>query len=69
MDQVKYCTLFRGLSLFFQGEFTDNGCETHFTVAEHSGYIKAVSSGHKVTGLNYSLVFEDIELKPVKELL
>ncbi len=52
-----------------QGEFTDNGCETHFNVvAGYSAFIKAVSSGHKVKGLVYTLVVLDTELKPVKEV-
>ena len=52
----------------WQGEFTDNGCETHFNVSDYSAYIKTVSSGHKVKGLIYSLVILDTELKPVKEM-
>lgn len=49
------------------GEFTENGCETHFNVAEHNAYIKAVSSGHQIKGLIHSLVVEDREFEPVKE--
>lgn len=53
--------------LAMQGEFTDNGCETHFNIDKHPAFIKSVSSGHKVKGLIYSLVLLGIELKPVKD--
>lgn len=50
-----------------QGEFTDDGTETHFTIAGYSAHIKSVSSGNKMKGLIYTLVVENTELDPVKE--
>ncbi len=51
-----------------QGEFTDEGTETHFTVASHSTFIKAVSSGNKRKGLTYTLALDGSELEPVKDI-
>ena len=50
-----------------QGEFTDEGTETHFTIGSYSAHIKSVSSGNKMKGLMYTLVVENTELHPVKE--
>ena len=41
------------------GEFTDDGTETHFTVAGTPAFIKAVSSGNKRVGIIHKLFVED----------
>ena len=50
-----------------QGEFAENGTETHFSVGSYSVFIKSVSSGNKMRGLLYSLNIEGQEFHPVKD--
>ena len=50
-----------------QGEFAENGTETHFSIASYSVFIKSVSSGNKMRGLLYSLNIEGQEIQPVKD--
>ena len=38
-----------------QGEFTDEGTETHFELAHHNCYIKAISSGNRREGILHTL--------------
>lgn len=42
-----------------QGEFTDEGTETHFEVGDHSCYIKAISSGNRKSGIIHTLYVDD----------
>ena len=58
-----------GNSLPAQGEFTDTGTETHFTLGHQASYIRAESSGNKRKGLLYTLVVGDSQLEPVKETI
>ncbi|KAF6210856.1 hypothetical protein GE061_013967 [Apolygus lucorum] len=41
------------------GEFVDGGTETHFTVGDSSGYIKAVSGANRKEGIIYSLIYNN----------
>ncbi|XP_055767582.1 fas apoptotic inhibitory molecule 1-like [Salvelinus fontinalis] len=41
-----------------QGEFVDDGTETHFTVADHDCCIKALSSGKKRAGIIHYLMVD-----------
>ena len=51
-----------------QGEFVDDGTETHFTIGEtHPAYIKAVSSGKRREGIIHSLFVADVEIPLSKE--
>lgn len=53
------------LLLFFfyrQGEFVDDGTETHFQWGSHSCYIKAISSGKKKDGIIHSLIIDGNEI-------
>ncbi|PAA93197.1 hypothetical protein BOX15_Mlig034551g3 [Macrostomum lignano] len=44
------------------GEFTDDGTETHFNISGHACYIKAITSGHKRTGLLHALIVDGCEI-------
>lgn len=41
-----------------QGEFVDDGTETHFMVGEHECCIKAMSSGKKKNGIVHYLLLD-----------
>ncbi len=46
--------------LWLQGEFVDDGTETHFSLSDrHAAYIKATSSGKKKTGIVHALWVND----------
>lgn len=45
-----------------QGEFVDDGTETHFDMCGHPAYIKAVSSGNRREGIIHSLVVDNTEI-------
>ena len=51
-----------------QGEFTDEGSETHFSVGSHSAFVRTVSSGNKMRGLLHTLHIGDTELEPVTDV-
>jgi len=55
------------LSPFFQGEFVEDGTETHFSVGDHSCYIKAVSSGKRKEGIIHTLIVDDREIPEAVE--
>lgn len=59
--------LFLFLSPFFQGEFVEDGTETHFSVGDHSCYIKAVSSGKRKEGIIHTLIVDDREIPEAVE--
>lgn len=52
---------------FAQGEFTEGGVETHFTIGSISAIITSESSGNKKKGLLYKLLVDGKSLEPVKE--
>lgn len=52
-----------------QGEFTDTGTETHFTLDGYSACIRAESSGNKRKGLVHVLVVGSTVLEPVPEVI
>lgn len=54
--------------MYYQGEFTDTGTETHFALASYAAYIRATSSGNKCKGLVYFLVIGSTELEPIREV-
>jgi len=43
----------------FQGEFTDEGTETHFEFRNHECYVKAISSGNRKDGILHTLYVDD----------
>lgn len=50
-----------------QGEFTDDGTETHFIIGNHEACIKAVSSGKRREGIIHSLIVDGAEIPPAYE--
>ena len=52
---------------FSQGEFVDNGTETHFTMNGVSCYIRAVSSGNRRDGIIHSLMVDEQEVPQAAE--
>ena len=55
-------------NLFIQGEFVDDGTETHFAVGDGiPAYIKAVSSGNRKSGIIHSLFINNSEIPLSKE--
>ena len=48
--------------VYFQGEFTDDGTETHFTIEGHAAYLRTVSSGKRREGMIHSLVVDGREI-------
>lgn len=59
--------LFLLLFPFSQGEFVEDGTETHFTVADHSCCIKAVSSGKRKEGIIHTLIVDSREIPEAVE--
>ncbi|XP_027750907.1 fas apoptotic inhibitory molecule 1 isoform X1 [Empidonax traillii] len=49
------------------GEFVEDGTETHFTVADHSCCIKAVSSGKRKEGIIHTLIVNNREIPEAVE--
>lgn len=45
-----------------QGEFVDDGTETHFTWGNHTCYVKAISSGKRKDGIIHSLIIDGNEI-------
>jgi len=52
---------------FLQGEFTDDGVETHFELGSKDAYIIAVSSGKRREGIIHSLIVNGNEVPPAME--
>lgn len=54
----KIFTIFPLLAIFLclQGEFVEDGTETHFTLGDLPAYIKAVTSGKRREGIIHSLI-------------
>jgi len=54
--------------MFVQGEFVDDGTETHFAIGDGTpAYIKAVSSGSRKSGIIHSLFINNSEIPLAKE--
>lgn len=54
--------------ILLQGEFVEDGTETHFAIGDnHSAYIKAVSSGKRREGIRHTLFVGDVEIPEAKE--
>lgn len=51
-----------------QGEFVDDGTETHFTLGDHDCCIKAVSSGRRRDGIIHTLLVDGNEMAEANEL-
>lgn len=47
---------------FLQGEFVDDGTETHFSIGNHDCCIKAVSSGKRREGIIHTLIVDEREI-------
>jgi len=56
------------VNCFAQGEFVDDGTETHFAIGDGiPAYIKAVSSGKRKSGIIHSLFINNTEIPLAKE--
>ena len=56
------------LASFVQGEFVEDGTETHFTIADGvPAYIKAISSGKRRSGIVHKLFVNNTEVPQAKE--
>ncbi len=53
--------------LILQGEFVDDGTETHFTIGPNQAHIKAVSSGKRRDGIVHKLFVNESEIPLAKE--
>lgn len=67
MKQTNVCNTFSNHSLSIsiypiQGEFVDDGTETHFDLKGHAAYIKAVSSGSRREGIIHTLILDGAEV-------
>jgi hypothetical protein len=45
-----------------QGEFTDEGTQTHFEIGKHVAYVKSESSGKRKTGIVHRLFVDGAEV-------
>lgn len=50
------------MCLHLQGEFVDDGTETHFTLGDHNCCVKAVSSGKRRDGIIHTLIVDGAEI-------
>lgn len=50
-----------------QGEFVDDGTETHFEIDDVGCCVKTTSSGKRTTGVIHRLFLEDNEIPPFSE--
>ena len=50
--------MFFGVLVSPQGEFVDDGTETHFSVGDHDLCIKSASSGKKKSGILHYLMVD-----------
>lgn len=57
------------LDLCLQGEFVDDGTETHFTLGDHNCCVKAVSSGKRRDGIIHTLLVDGTEIAECTEWL
>lgn len=55
------------LDLCLQGEFVDDGTETHFTLGDHNCCVKAVSSGKRRDGIIHTLLVDGTEIAECTE--
>jgi hypothetical protein len=55
------------LLLCLQGEFVEDGTETHFTLGDLPAYIKAVTSGKRREGIIHSLIVNNIVIPETNE--
>ena len=56
-------------NLCLQGEFVDDGTETHFTLGDHNCCVKAVSSGKRRDGIIHTLLVDGTEIAECTEWL
>lgn len=57
----------RFCDLRLQGEFVDDGTETHFTLGDHNCCVKAVSSGKRRDGIIHTLLVDGTEVAECTE--
>jgi hypothetical protein len=50
-----------------QGEFVEDGTETHFTLGDMPAYIKAVTSGKRREGIIHSLIVNNTVIPEANE--
>ena len=56
------------MSSYRQGEFVDDGVETHFQIGGvHSAYIKALTTGKRRDGVVHQLFVDEQEIPLAKE--
>ena len=53
--------------LCLQGEFVEDGTETHFTLGDMPAYIKAVTSGKRREGIIHSLIVNNTVIPEANE--
>lgn len=53
--------------LCLQGEFVEDGTETHFTLGDVPAYIKAVTSGRRREGIIHSLIVNNTVIPEANE--
>jgi hypothetical protein len=53
--------------LCLQGEFVEDGTETHFTLGDIPAYIKAVTSGKRREGIIHSLIVNNTVIPEANE--
>jgi hypothetical protein len=53
--------------LCLQGEFVEDGTETHFTLGDLPAYIKAVTSGKRREGIIHSLIVNNTVIPEINE--
>jgi hypothetical protein len=52
---------------YMQGEFVEDGTETHFTLGDMPAYIKAVTSGKRREGIIHSLIVNNTVIPEANE--
>lgn len=56
-------------NVHLQGEFVEDGTETHFTLGDHNCCVKAVSSGKRRDGIIHTLIVDGTEIAECTEWL
>ena len=62
MWQLKYYYYY-----FYQGEFADEGVETHFEIGNHSAFVRAITTGKKRDGIVHQLFVDEQEIPLAKD--
>jgi hypothetical protein len=60
-------TWYKYYLIVLQGEFTDEGTETHFEIGAHSAKIKGYTTGKRREGIQHKLFVDEVEIPEAKE--